>query len=281
MVLGNFTTVIEEVYALGGRKFAFQNVGPIGCMLATRASSGINGCPHDPSILAKMHNIALSRFKEGTSACCGSGAYNGNFTCGGKNGTATHNLCGDPSEYVWFDPAHPTESANRQLASLLWNGPTRIVRPYNLKIFFDASNVQMGCRAYEILYLWLPASRVEKAETREWGKRPPAARIIAGGGSDLMRGRVVWGPPGGKLLDASRPHVSRGRRRGGTPRRPCSATSSPRVPANLMRAVITALIGAEASPCPTRLEPLRLIFFRHWREKSDFARKLAWIQSID
>ncbi|XP_030523766.1 GDSL esterase/lipase 1-like [Rhodamnia argentea] len=61
MVLGNFTTVIKEVYALGGRKFAFQNVGPIGCMLATRASSGINGCLHDPSVLAKMHNVALSR----------------------------------------------------------------------------------------------------------------------------------------------------------------------------------------------------------------------------
>ncbi|KAF8012821.1 hypothetical protein BT93_I0857 [Corymbia citriodora subsp. variegata] len=172
MVLGNFTAVVKEVYALGGRKFAFQNVGPIGCMPATRESSGMDGCLDGLSELARMHNIALSKllrklayqhagfsyalfdyytsltmrtqygskfgFKEGESACCGSGAYNGNFTCGGQGGTAKYNLCGDPSKYVWFDAAHPTESANKQLANLLWNGPAPVVGPYNLKTFFNA-----------------------------------------------------------------------------------------------------------------------------------------------
>ncbi|XP_039158496.1 GDSL esterase/lipase 1-like [Eucalyptus grandis] len=192
MVVGNFTTVIKVGCSdsaipsslKGGRKFAFQKVGPIGCMLATQASSGIDGCLHDPSVLAKMHNIALSRLlrklayqhagfshalfdhytsvtlrtlcssKFGKSpstllksslpsstACCGSGPYNGNFICGcGKNGTAKYNLCGHPSEFVWFDPGRPTESANRQLASLLWNGPARVVGPYNLKMFFNGSS---------------------------------------------------------------------------------------------------------------------------------------------
>ncbi|KAJ0075530.1 hypothetical protein Patl1_33439 [Pistacia atlantica] len=31
LVIGNITNVIKEMYALGGRKFAFQNVGPLGC----------------------------------------------------------------------------------------------------------------------------------------------------------------------------------------------------------------------------------------------------------
>ncbi|KAI3414555.1 Lipase_GDSL domain-containing protein [Psidium guajava] len=171
MILGNITAGIKQVYAHGGRKFAFQNVGPIGCMPATRASSGSEGCSHDLTVIAKMHNIALSRllkrieqglpgfkyalfdyytsltirtlysskfgFKVGMSACCGSGPYNGQFTCGKKNGTTSgYTLCSDPTEYVWFDAAHPTEMANRQLASLLWDGPSRTVGPYNMKMFF-------------------------------------------------------------------------------------------------------------------------------------------------
>ncbi|XP_056169833.1 uncharacterized protein LOC115685670 [Syzygium oleosum] len=174
MVLGNITEGIKQVYALGGRKFAFQNVGPIGCMPATRAASGSEGCVHDPTVIAKMHNIALSRllkrikqgrpgfkyalfdyytsltmrtlysskfgFRVGMSACCGSGPFNGQFSCGKMNGTTSvYNLCSDPSEYVWFDAAHPTEMANRQLASLLWDGPSRTVGPYNMKMFFEMS----------------------------------------------------------------------------------------------------------------------------------------------
>ncbi|KAI6700347.1 hypothetical protein NL676_014671 [Syzygium grande] len=173
MVLGNFTAGIKQLYAHGGRKFAFQNVGPIGCMPAARASSGAEGCLHDPTVIAKMHNIALSRllkrieqglpgfkyalfdyytcltmrtlysskfgFQDGKSACCGTGPYNGLlFSCAKKNGTTSaYTLCSDPSEYVWFDAAHPTEMVNRQLASLLWDGPSHTVGPYNLKMFFE------------------------------------------------------------------------------------------------------------------------------------------------
>ncbi|XP_030972724.1 GDSL esterase/lipase 4-like [Quercus lobata] len=172
MVLGNFTTAIKKVYKMGGRKFGFQNLGPIGCMPATKASLGITSdCAHEPSVIAKMHNIALPKllkkiqrqlpgfkhalydyyttlaertlhstkfgFKVGKSACCGSGTYNGEFTCGGKNGTVKYELCRNPSEYVWFDAAHPTESANRQLANLFWNGHPKITGPYSLKKLFD------------------------------------------------------------------------------------------------------------------------------------------------
>ncbi|KAF8012820.1 hypothetical protein BT93_I0856 [Corymbia citriodora subsp. variegata] len=172
MILGNFTVGIKQLYAHGGRKFAFQNIGLIGCMPATRASSRSEGCLHDPTVIAKM-NIGLSRllkrikqglpgfkyalfdyytsltmrtlhssqfgFKDGKSACCGSGPFNGLlFSCGKKNGTASgFTLCRDSSEYVWFDAAHPTEMANQQLASLLWDGPSHTVGPYNLKMFFE------------------------------------------------------------------------------------------------------------------------------------------------
>ncbi|XP_031375372.1 GDSL esterase/lipase 4-like [Punica granatum] len=169
IVLSNLTSVVKKVYAMGGRKFIFQTVGPLGCMPVSRYASGSTGCVHDVTVLAKMHNIALSKlllklektlpgfkyalfdyysalaeittypsrfgFKEGRTACCGSGNFNGQFTCG-KNGTA-YNLCSDPSQYVWFDAAHPTESANKHLTSLFWSGPLKVVWPYNAKALFQ------------------------------------------------------------------------------------------------------------------------------------------------
>ncbi|KAI4325379.1 hypothetical protein MLD38_030785 [Melastoma candidum] len=169
MVLGNLTGCVEKLYRLGGRKFSFQNVGPIGCMPSTRFDMKIDGCWHETTVLAKKHNTELARllaelatrlpgfkyslfdyntallnrimnstrygFKYGKSACCGSGAYNGNFTCGSQNGY--YNLCSNPSEYVFFDGGHPTESTNRQLAALMWRGKPAVTGPHDLRTLFE------------------------------------------------------------------------------------------------------------------------------------------------
>ncbi|XP_031375377.1 GDSL esterase/lipase 3-like [Punica granatum] len=130
IVLGNITSTVKKVYAMGGRKFLFQAVGPLGCMPATRVSPGAEGCSHEVMSLAKMHNTAMSNvlrklektlpgfkyslfdyfstlasitnyapkygFKEGQAACCSSGHFNGAFTC--ANTTAGFNLCHDPTK---------------------------------------------------------------------------------------------------------------------------------------------------------------------------------------
>lgn len=44
---------------MGGRKSGFQNLGPIGCMPATKAFSEY--CGHEPSVIAKMYYIALPK----------------------------------------------------------------------------------------------------------------------------------------------------------------------------------------------------------------------------
>jgi phospholipase/lecithinase/hemolysin len=46
-------------------------------------------------------------------------------------------LCGNASEYVFFDFAHPSERANQQLAELMWSGTPDITTPYNLKALFE------------------------------------------------------------------------------------------------------------------------------------------------
>ena len=73
-------------------------------------------------------------FKNGTSACCGSGAFRG-----AKCGTEPYELCSNPSEYVWFDGGHTTESANLQLAELIWSGPSSVTGPYTMKQLFEQS----------------------------------------------------------------------------------------------------------------------------------------------
>ncbi|PKI33303.1 hypothetical protein CRG98_046307 [Punica granatum] len=130
IVLSNLTSVVKKVYAMGGRKFIFQTVGPLGCMPVSRYMF-----IYILFTVMFFNAVETLGFKEGRTACCGSGNFNGQFTCG-KNGTA-YNLCSDPSQYVWFDAAHPTESANKHLTSLFWSGPLKVVWPYNAKALFQ------------------------------------------------------------------------------------------------------------------------------------------------
>ncbi|KAM7480650.1 hypothetical protein LguiA_028863 [Lonicera macranthoides] len=62
MVIGNLTIVIREIYKRGGRKFGFLNLGPLGCLPGLRIlkMNGI-GCLEEASLLAKLHNEALSK----------------------------------------------------------------------------------------------------------------------------------------------------------------------------------------------------------------------------
>lgn len=173
MVIGNLTVVIKDIYEKGGRKFAFQNAGPLGCIPLMRSmANGTGGtCAKEPSMMAELHNIALSKvlgkmeqqlegftysifdyytsltklmefpekngLKEGKTACCGSGRYRGLPSCGGKRGIKNYDLCDNPSEHVWFDFAHTTESANWKLAQLMWSGTPSVAGPYNMKALFE------------------------------------------------------------------------------------------------------------------------------------------------
>ncbi|CAL0322886.1 unnamed protein product [Lupinus luteus] len=174
MVIGNLTNVIKEIYNLGGKKFGFLNVPPIGCSpsIRIRVSNGSTGaCLEDLSAIARLHNTKLSQmlqklekqlkgfkysltdfysvvyqvikypskygFKEGSMACCGGGAYRGDGSCGGKRGIKEYKLCDNASEYVFFDSFHPTERASQHYSQLIWNGNHTITKPYNLKQLFQ------------------------------------------------------------------------------------------------------------------------------------------------
>lgn len=83
------------------------------------------------------NNPSKFGFKEVKSACCGSGPLRGINSCGGKRGVEEFELCNNVDEYFFFDSNHPTESAYRQLANIMWNGDEKFTGPYNLKSLFE------------------------------------------------------------------------------------------------------------------------------------------------
>ncbi|KAF8011273.1 hypothetical protein BT93_J1780 [Corymbia citriodora subsp. variegata] len=175
MVMGNLTTVIKEIYGIGGRKFGFMNLPPLGCLPGMRIikAEQRGRCLEEASSLAKLHNHALSKllaklehqltgfkyslydfngnlrhrmnhprrygFKAGKVACCGTGRYRGVYSCGGKRIVKEFELCESPGEHLFWDSFHLTERAYEQLAHQMWNGDGihSSSNLHSLKFFFE------------------------------------------------------------------------------------------------------------------------------------------------
>lgn len=174
MVVGNITTWIKGVHEIGGRKFGLLNTPSIGCFPFVNAlvnGTKIGSCLEEFSAPAQVHNTMFSEelqkltkeikgfkyslfdlfnftldassnptkygLKEGAVACCGSGPYNGNYSCGDKRLVKGYDLCENPSEYLFFDSTHPTETGSRIISQLMWSGNQSIIGPYNLKALFE------------------------------------------------------------------------------------------------------------------------------------------------
>lgn len=79
-----------------------------------------------PASLSSMKRDTpnLAGFEEGKMACCGTGRFNGVFSCGGKRPVKEFQVCEYPSKYVFWDSYHLTERVNKQMADEMWNAST-------------------------------------------------------------------------------------------------------------------------------------------------------------
>ncbi|EOA37906.1 hypothetical protein CARUB_v10009373mg [Capsella rubella] len=160
-VITTIEAEIKVVYGAGGRKFAFQNLAPLGCLPAVKQASGnLQECVSLPSEMAALHNknllqllVELSRelsgfqysyydffssvqnrvfksstytFKSGTAACCGTGSLNG-------TDCSVSNVCTITEEYIFFDGKHLTQAANLQVGHAMWGADPEVIGPNNLK----------------------------------------------------------------------------------------------------------------------------------------------------
>ncbi|XP_059629701.1 GDSL esterase/lipase 3-like [Cornus florida] len=61
ILIGSLYVDDLEIYNKGGRKFGFQNAGPLGCIPGTLKRENSSECVQNNSAMAKLHNIALSK----------------------------------------------------------------------------------------------------------------------------------------------------------------------------------------------------------------------------
>ncbi|KAL0864213.1 hypothetical protein Bca101_043331 [Brassica carinata] len=163
--VGRVITAIEAeikvIYGSGARKFAFQNLAPLGCLPAVKQANGnVQECVRLPSEMAELHNKKLLQllvelsgqlsgfqysfydffssiqnrviksktytFETGMAACCGTGSVNGS-SC------STNNVCANPEDYLFFDGKHLTQEGNLQAGHLIWGSDPEVVGPNNLR----------------------------------------------------------------------------------------------------------------------------------------------------
>ncbi|KAG0497686.1 hypothetical protein HPP92_002377 [Vanilla planifolia] len=182
LVIGNISEAIQELYEKGARKFGILSLPPLGCLPSLRAANpkADGTCLEEASSLALAHNSAVSAvlisfqyllegfkyayssgfyawlydlvhdptrfgFKDGTTACCGSGPYRGEYSCGGKTDEGDeYEVCETIEDFVWWDSFHGTEKMAKKIADSLWDGSPPWMEPYNLKsLFFDQEKTRV------------------------------------------------------------------------------------------------------------------------------------------
>lgn len=161
-VISEYKKVLMRLYNLGPRRILVTGSGPLGCVPAELAQHSRNGeCAEELQRAAALYNPQLVEminelntevgshvfiaantnqmhldfvsnpqafgFTNSKMACCGQGPYNGIGLC-----TPLSNLCPNRDEYVFWDPFHPTEKANRIIVTQILGGSPDYMHPMNL-----------------------------------------------------------------------------------------------------------------------------------------------------
>ncbi|CAA2954096.1 GDSL esterase lipase At5g33370-like [Olea europaea subsp. europaea] len=157
-----YKKILQRLYELGARRILVTGTGPIGCTPAELALHSKTGeCAEELQFAASLFNsqlvlmidqlnkkigydvfVAVNTnamhmeyfinpqafgFKESKTACCGQGPYNGFGLC-----TVFSNICDNRDDYVFWDPFHPSERANRLIVEQIFNGSRTHMYPKNL-----------------------------------------------------------------------------------------------------------------------------------------------------
>ncbi|KAH6760315.1 GDSL-like Lipase/Acylhydrolase superfamily protein [Perilla frutescens var. hirtella] len=161
-VISEYKKVLQRLYELGPRRVLVTGTGPLGCVPAELALHSRNGeCAGELMRAAALFNPQLVQmldqlnqevgenvfiaantnqmhldfisnpqqfgFVTSKIACCGQGPYNGLGLC-----TPLSNLCPNRNAYVFWDPFHPSERANRIIVQQILTGSETYMHPMNL-----------------------------------------------------------------------------------------------------------------------------------------------------
>ncbi|KAM0026738.1 putative triacylglycerol lipase [Helianthus debilis subsp. tardiflorus] len=161
-IISEYRKILMNLYNLGARRVLVTGSGPLGCVPSQLALAAANGeCANEPQQAAALYNPQLVQMIQSLNqelgsdyfvavnamlmqndfisnpqafgfitskvACCGQGPYNGVGVC-----NPTSNLCDDREIYVFWDPFHPTERANKIIVETIYSGSEKYMHPMNL-----------------------------------------------------------------------------------------------------------------------------------------------------
>ncbi|KAK8712812.1 hypothetical protein V6N13_148040 [Hibiscus sabdariffa] len=161
-LISEYRKILLRLYELGARRVLVTGTGPLGCVPAELAQHSRAGeCAVELQRAAALFNPQLFQLINGLNAelgsnvfiaanayqmhmdwisnpraygfitskvaCCGQGPYNGIGLC-----TIASNLCPNRNIFVFWDPFHPSERANRLIVQQIMTGSTKYMNPMNL-----------------------------------------------------------------------------------------------------------------------------------------------------
>lgn len=161
-LLSSYESHLKILLKLGAKRFGIVGVGPIGCCPIIRIQSSNEECSETMNAFARRFNLGLEalmkklssqgakpmkysiaksydmtlsvlndplsfNFKDGKSACCGSGKLNAEERC-----KPDSTLCQDRNALLFWDQFHPTEVAYKLAAMALYGGGDQHIAPMNI-----------------------------------------------------------------------------------------------------------------------------------------------------
>ncbi|CAK9235888.1 unnamed protein product [Sphagnum jensenii] len=164
LVLGTYEQQLTRLYSMGARRFGVAAVGPLGCIpFELTYTLAVNGtCDQTVNTQIQSFNVGLEALVNQLSSqlsgaqftfldaytivdtiiqnpsdygftivdigCCGiGGEYRGALPC-----TPLATMCDERTNYVFWDPYHPTDKANIIIADRFYYGNTTFARPINV-----------------------------------------------------------------------------------------------------------------------------------------------------
>ncbi|KAL0914107.1 hypothetical protein M5K25_017611 [Dendrobium thyrsiflorum] len=164
LLIQQFGRQLKDLYDLGARKFLIVNISPIGCIPSQLALQGSDkgACVESVNQMASVYNRKLKEmvdqynellkestflywdvfsfafnvienyanygFKNQNTACCGGGEWNGRVLC-----LPVFSPCQNRSEYVFWDPFHPTDAFNVIMSKEAYQGNLQASFPRNVQ----------------------------------------------------------------------------------------------------------------------------------------------------